>query len=128
MLISISGSDEQKKRFLAPFLTCKGTPLAALGFSEPTGSANWLQNEGGKGVQTIAKIDGGDVVINGGKIWASSSGGVSINDELGQLLILTAVAVGFPRSGAALPCLSVWYSRGAHGYHRHCGHYKRAVR
>ncbi|KAF2168121.1 hypothetical protein M409DRAFT_65652 [Zasmidium cellare ATCC 36951] len=73
--IFMYGNDEQKKRFLAPFLTCKGTPLAALGFSEPTGSANWLQNEGGQGVQTFAKVQGNEVVINGGKIWASSSGG-----------------------------------------------------
>ncbi|KAI5369165.1 putative acyl-CoA dehydrogenase/oxidase [Septoria linicola] len=64
-----------KKEFISPFLTCNGTPLAALGFSEPTGSANWLQNEGGRGIQTLARIEGGEVIMNGGKVWASSSGG-----------------------------------------------------
>ncbi|CAK1364870.1 Nitroalkane oxidase [Cercospora beticola] len=73
--IFMYGTEQQKKEFITPFLTCKGTPLAALGFSEPTGSANWLQNEGGRGVQTLARIEGGDVIINGGKIWASNSGG-----------------------------------------------------
>ncbi|EOD48706.1 putative acyl- dehydrogenase protein [Neofusicoccum parvum UCRNP2] len=73
--IFMYGTEAQKKEFLAPFLKREGTPLAALGFSEPTGSANWLQNEGGKGIQTFACIEGDEVVINGGKIWASSSGG-----------------------------------------------------
>ncbi|KAJ9635609.1 hypothetical protein H2204_005783 [Knufia peltigerae] len=73
--IFMYGSEEQKKEFLAPFLETKGDELAALGFSEPTGSANYLQNEGGLGVQTFAKIEGDEVVINGGKQWASSSGG-----------------------------------------------------
>ncbi|KAK7726047.1 hypothetical protein SLS57_003637 [Botryosphaeria dothidea] len=73
--IFMYGTEAQKKEFLEPFLKLEGTPLAALGFSEPTGSANWLQNEGGKGIQTFARVQGNEVVINGGKIWASSSGG-----------------------------------------------------
>ncbi|KAI1611403.1 acyl-CoA dehydrogenase domain-containing protein [Exophiala viscosa] len=73
--IFMYGTEAQKKEFLEPFLMLEGTPLAALGFSEPTGSANYLQNEGGLGVQTFAEVRGDEVIINGGKKWASSSGG-----------------------------------------------------
>ena len=73
--IFMYGSKEQKEEFVSPFLDLKGDPLAALGFSEPTGSANYLQDQGGLGVQTFAKFEGGEVIINGGKQWASSSGG-----------------------------------------------------
>ncbi|OQU99859.1 Acyl-CoA dehydrogenase, middle domain-containing protein [Cladophialophora immunda] len=73
--IFMYGNEEQKKRFLAPFISGKGDALAALGFTEPTGSANYLQNEGGLGVQTIAKIEGDEVIINGGKQFASNSAG-----------------------------------------------------
>lgn len=73
--IFMYGNQEQKGEFLAPFLGDKGNALAALGFSEPTGSANYLQDEGGLGVQTFARVEGEEVIINGGKQWASSSGG-----------------------------------------------------
>ncbi|KAF2453868.1 acyl-CoA dehydrogenase/oxidase [Lineolata rhizophorae] len=36
----LGGSDEQKKRLLAPFLSGEGEPLAALAHSEPGGTAN----------------------------------------------------------------------------------------
>ncbi|KAF4471005.1 acyl- dehydrogenase domain-containing [Fusarium albosuccineum] len=73
--IFMYGTEEQKRRFLAPFLSNRGDDLAALGFSEPTGSANYLQDQGGLGVQTFAEVRGDQVIINGGKLWASNSGG-----------------------------------------------------
>ncbi|KAJ3519180.1 hypothetical protein NM208_g14226 [Fusarium decemcellulare] len=53
--IFMYGTEEQKRRFLAPFLNNQGDDLAALGFSEPTGSANYMQDQGGLGVQTFAE-------------------------------------------------------------------------
>ncbi|EWZ28849.1 acyl-CoA dehydrogenase/oxidase [Fusarium oxysporum Fo47] len=73
--IFMYGSEEQKRRFLAPFLNMESDDVAALGFSEPTGSANYIQDEGGVGIQTFAEIKGNEVIINGGKLWASNSGG-----------------------------------------------------
>jgi alkylation response protein AidB-like acyl-CoA dehydrogenase len=52
---------------LKPFLSGEGEPLASLVHSEPTGTANWLQ-KGGKGLQTVARKDGDDWVINGEKV------------------------------------------------------------
>lgn len=62
----IGGTLEQHEEFLKPFLSGEGEPLASLVHSEPTGTANWLQ-KGGKGLQTVARKDGDEWVINGDK-------------------------------------------------------------
>jgi len=63
----IAGSKEQKEELLRPFLSGEGEPLASLLHTEPQGIANWLE-KGGKGLQTVARKDGDDWVINGEKV------------------------------------------------------------
>ncbi|KAL4898996.1 hypothetical protein BDW74DRAFT_171835 [Aspergillus multicolor] len=62
------------KEFLDPFLSGTGAPLASLVFSEPDGVANWLE-PGAPGLQTTAYRDGEEWVLNGEKMWATSSAG-----------------------------------------------------
>ncbi|GKU07296.1 acyl- dehydrogenase protein [Fusarium langsethiae] len=64
----------ETKEFLEPFLSGTGAPLASLVFSEPDGVANWLE-KGGKGLNTTARKEGGEWVLNGEKIWATNSAG-----------------------------------------------------
>jgi alkylation response protein AidB-like acyl-CoA dehydrogenase len=63
----IAGTPEQKEELLKPFLSGEGEPLASLLHTEPQGIANWLE-KGGKGLQTVAKKDGDEWVINGEKV------------------------------------------------------------
>lgn len=70
----LAGTPEHFKRFLTPFLSGEGTPLASLVFSEPAGSANFAE-VGGPGFGTIAKEEGNDFVISGEKIWATNCSG-----------------------------------------------------
>jgi citronellyl-CoA dehydrogenase len=58
------GSDELKKEFLAP--TIAGEVVACLGVSEPGGGSDVAA------VKTTAKVDGGDYVINGTKMWITN--------------------------------------------------------
>lgn len=63
------------KVFLEPFLIAdQGTPLASLVFSEPAGVANWLE-PGAPGLQTTARLQDNEWVLNGEKLWATNSGG-----------------------------------------------------
>lgn len=66
--------DATKAEFLSPFLAGTGAPLASLVFSEPGGVANWLE-KGGAGLNTTARRDGDDWVLNGEKIWATNCAG-----------------------------------------------------
>lgn len=50
----IAGNNEQQEKFLKPFLSGEGEPLASLLHSEPHGTANWLE-KGGAGVKTVAR-------------------------------------------------------------------------
>jgi hypothetical protein len=52
---------------LNPFLSGQGEPLASLAHLEPTGTANYLER-GGKGLQTVARRDWNDWIINGKKV------------------------------------------------------------
>lgn len=58
------GSDELRKEYLAP--TIAGDYVACLGVSEPGGGSDVAA------VKTTAKIDGGDYVINGTKMWITN--------------------------------------------------------
>ncbi|GFG20446.1 nitroalkane oxidase [Aspergillus udagawae] len=62
------------QKFLDPFLASEGAPLASLVFSEPAGVANWLE-PGAPGLQTTARREGDEWVLNGEKIWATNSAG-----------------------------------------------------
>ncbi|EED23575.1 acyl-CoA dehydrogenase, putative [Talaromyces stipitatus ATCC 10500] len=71
----LGGNPVLYKKFLSPFLTGEGEPLASLVHSEPGGTANWLE-KGGKGLQTAAYCqDDGTWIINGEKLWTTNSAG-----------------------------------------------------
>ncbi|KAE8153218.1 putative acyl-CoA dehydrogenase [Aspergillus avenaceus] len=67
----LGGTDEQKRRFLAPFTNRTGVPLASLVHSEPGGTANAVSH----GLATKAKKVDGGWAITGEKLWAANSGG-----------------------------------------------------
>ncbi|KAI1742384.1 acyl-CoA dehydrogenase domain-containing protein [Xylaria scruposa] len=67
-------NNPENNEFLAPFLSGTGAPLASLVFSEPGGVANWLE-KGGKGLNTTARKEGDEWILNGEKIWATNSAG-----------------------------------------------------
>jgi citronellyl-CoA dehydrogenase len=58
------GSDELRKEFLAPAIA--GDMVACVGVSEPGAGSDVA------GLRTAARKDGGDYVINGGKMWITN--------------------------------------------------------
>ncbi|KAK8156193.1 acyl-CoA dehydrogenase/oxidase [Phyllosticta citrichinensis] len=73
----LAGSEEQRARFLAPFLddSLGGEPLASFVHSEPRGTANWLE-KGARGLGTTARREGDDWwIVDGEKLWTTNSGG-----------------------------------------------------
>ena len=74
-----AGSADQRERFLPPFLATSGAPLASLALSEPGGTANLDEVDPATGehvgLQTIARRDGDDWVVNGRKHWVSHATG-----------------------------------------------------
>ena len=64
--LNLTGKPEHK-RFLAPFLSGEGEPLASLVFSEPGGVANWLEKVA-PGLTTTAELQGSNWVLNGDKV------------------------------------------------------------
>ncbi|KAH8123936.1 putative acyl-CoA dehydrogenase [Trichoderma asperellum] len=90
MPLILGGTPEQHKKFLAPFLTYDGDPLASLTHSEPGGTANWLE-KGGKGLETTVRKEGDYYIVNGDKLWTTNS-------------------AGWDGKGAALSCLCCRYS------------------
>ncbi|KAI4222248.1 MAG: hypothetical protein LQ349_007675 [Xanthoria aureola] len=71
--MNLTGKPEHE-RYLAPFLSGEGEPLASLVFSEPGGVANWLE-KGAPGLATTAELQGNRWVLNGDKIWATNCAG-----------------------------------------------------
>ncbi len=65
------GTPEQIQRFVAPFLADHGSPVAAMAYSEPGGSANFDAPAPAEGTRTTAVPDGDHWIINGRKAWAS---------------------------------------------------------
>lgn len=63
--MNLTGRPEHRK-FLAPFLSGEGEPLASMVFSEPGGVANYLE-EGAPGLATTAELEGDTWVLNGEK-------------------------------------------------------------
>ncbi|EOO01217.1 putative electron transport protein [Phaeoacremonium minimum UCRPA7] len=84
------GTPEQHEKYLKPFITCEGEPLASLTHSEPGGTANWLE-KGGKGLGTTARLEGDYYIVNGEKLWTTNS-------------------AGWDGKGATLSCLCCRYS------------------
>ena len=62
--LAVHGSDELRREFLAPAIA--GEMLGAIGVSE-TGAGSDVAN-----LKTHARKDGGDYIINGGKMWTSN--------------------------------------------------------
>src|SRR5512147_2407688 len=58
------GTDEQKREFLAPAL--RGEKIAALAISEPDAGSDVAS------IRTTARRDGGDLLVNGSKMWISN--------------------------------------------------------
>ena len=63
-IIDEIGSDEQKSLFLQPAMT--GEKIAALGISEPNCGSDVAN------LQTTAREEGDDLVINGSKMWITN--------------------------------------------------------
>jgi citronellyl-CoA dehydrogenase len=63
-IIGEIGTDEQKREFLAPAIA--GDKIAALGVSEPACGSDVAS------IQTTARRDGDDYVINGSKMWITN--------------------------------------------------------
>jgi butyryl-CoA dehydrogenase len=74
MPLFLAGTLAQLERFLPPFLTTGGAPLAALANSEPAGSANFAL-PAPHGTRTTARREGDCWVIDGEKQWISSATG-----------------------------------------------------
>lgn len=68
--LMMAGSGDQHKKYLAPFLETKGAPLASLVYTEPTGTANYRDVDG-PGIQTTARLEGDEWVLNGEKVGSS---------------------------------------------------------
>lgn len=62
--LAVNGSEEQKKRVLPG--VCAGTHVGAMAMSEPNYGTDVL------GMETTAKADGTDYVINGQKMWITN--------------------------------------------------------
>lgn len=69
--ILISGSDEQKKKYLPNI--AKGKTLAAFGLTEANAGSD------AAGIQTTAVLDGDHYVLNGTKQWITNGGEADIN-------------------------------------------------
>lgn len=66
----MSGNERLQKEFFPTFLSGDGEPMASLVHSEPGGTANWLE-VGGKGLQTTARREGEEWIVNGEKVGKS---------------------------------------------------------
>jgi nitroalkane oxidase len=101
-----TGREDLRSEILAPF-THQGddttAPLASLCFSEPSGSANFLDEEG-DGLQTTASYDADSDswIVNGDKIWGTNCSGW---DELGadlQVLFVRNPAITSSKADSSM--------------------------
>lgn len=68
------GTEEQKQRWLPAF--CGSEPkLAAIAYTEVTGGANYDSPDPKVGVQTFARIEGDEIVLNGAKHYTTNGSG-----------------------------------------------------
>jgi len=85
------GSDEVKKEFLAPSIS--GEYVACLGVSEPGAGSDVAS------IKTTARKDGGDYVINGGKLWTTSG------TQADWMCLLANTSEGASHKNKTLICL-----------------------
>ena len=99
--IFMAGTPEQQKRWISPFTSQKGAPLAALCNSEPGGSANFDAPEG---TRTTADLADGQWTINGRKQWVSAATGW---DGQGADILTVVTRTRTPEGGAGLTLIGV---------------------
>jgi len=85
------GSDELRKEFLAPSIS--GDFVACIGVSEPGAGSDVAS------IKTTARKDGGDYVINGGKMWITNS------LQADWMCLLANTSEGAPHKNKTLICL-----------------------
>ncbi|MEW5862087.1 MAG: acyl-CoA dehydrogenase family protein [Pseudomonadota bacterium] len=85
------GSDALKKEFLAPSIS--GEYVACIGVSEPGAGSDVAS------IRTTARKDGGDYVINGGKMWITNS------LQADWMCLLANTSDGPPHKNKSLICL-----------------------
>lgn len=78
MPIFLAGNDEQKKKYLP--LLASGEMLGAFGLTEPGAGSD------AGATKTTAERDGGDYVINGGKIFITNAGHAGILNLTSQVI------------------------------------------
>ncbi len=87
--IMLYGSKEQKKKFLPPIAS--GEKLAAFGLTEPNAGSD------ASGIETTAKKDGKDYILNGNKVFITN-GGVA---DIYTVVVMTDKSRG-PRGASAI--------------------------
>lgn len=94
-IMATKGTDEQKKKFLAPLMA--GNKIVCVCLTEPDFGSDL------EGIQTTATLDGDHYVINGNKVWATNGSLADIalvlaatQREPKQLSILIADKETFP--------------------------------
>lgn len=85
------GSDDLKREFLAPSIA--GDVVACLGVSE-VGAGSDVAS-----IRTVARQDGGDYVIRGGKMWTTSG------TQADWMCLLANTSEGAPHRNKSLICL-----------------------
>jgi citronellyl-CoA dehydrogenase len=85
------GSDELRREFLAPSIT--GEYVACLGVSEVGGGSDVAS------IRTTARKDGGDYVIDGGKMWTTSG------TQADWMCVLANTSAGAAHRNKTLICL-----------------------
>jgi len=85
------GSDEVRREFLAPSIS--GEYVACLGVSEVGGGSDVAA------IRTTARKDGGDYVINGGKMWTTSG------TQADWMCLLANTSEGAPHRNKTLICV-----------------------
>ena len=69
------GTEEQKKKFIGQILENPGENIAAFAFTEVTGGSNFDCPDPTAGVQTFARLEGDEWVINGKKHYTTNGCG-----------------------------------------------------
>ncbi len=92
------GSDALKKEFLAP--TIAGDFVVCLGISE-TGAGSDVAS-----IKTTARLDGGDYVVNGGKMWTTTG------TQADWMCLLANTSSAAPHQNKSLFCLPLRDDKG----------------